>query len=359
MTTPRTTWKALLCGALLFAAADVGVFRSGLYAWLAKPDSSAGWVTRQTLFEPLAHPPTEQPSVLLLGDSTMGEAGDEVALRERLGARGIVKNGAVPGSTPRVWPFLFAQVPAPPGGWRLVVVGLRDYDDDGTWGGAAQRRGDLAFLGATLGLGDASTIAGEFVDAAARRDVWLTALCKTYAWRLDLQDLLASPYQRYLDLRRQFGWLRWGAPYHGREGSMAHVHVDGDRLVGLPAEQEDERPKLAQLVWRRGCNDDSAYRRHWLGELADRVTATGAQLVLVRMPSQVLPRATPRVPNTTVLDELSQRPGVHLLPFETFAELERPDCFFDALHVNRTARERFTTILAGQLQARFARELGR
>ena len=119
MTTPRTTWKALLCGALLFAAADVGVFRSGLYAWLAKPDSSAGWVTRQTLFEPLAHPPTEQPSVLLLGDSTMGEAGDEVALRERLGARGIVKNGAVPGSTPRVWPFLFAQGPAPPGGWRL------------------------------------------------------------------------------------------------------------------------------------------------------------------------------------------------------------------------------------------------
>lgn len=359
MTKPRTTWKALLCGALLFAAADLAVFRSGLYAWIAKPDSSAGWMTKQTLFEPLAHPPTEQPSVLLLGDSTMGEAGDEVALRERLGAGGIVKNAAVPGSTPRVWPFLFAQLPAPPGGWRLVVVGLRDYDDDGTWGGAAQRRGDLAFLGATLGLGDAATIAREFVDAAARRDVWLTALCRSYAWRLDLQDLLASPYQRYLDVRRQFGWLRWGKPYAGRDGSMAGVHVDGDQILGLSAAQEEERAKLAQLVWRRGCADDSAYRRHWLGELADRVTSTRAQLVLLRMPSQVLPRATPRVPSTRVLDELAQRPGVHVLSFEAFAEIERPDRFFDALHMNRTGRARFTELLAEQLLAHFADELGR
>jgi hypothetical protein len=241
----------------------------------------------------------------------------------------------------------------------LVVVGLRDYDDDGAGARGGESRGDLAFLATSLGLGWAATIAGEFTDDAARRDVWLTALCKTYAWRRDLQDLCAEPYQRYLDVRRQFGWLRWGTPYTGREGSMVGVAIDGERIVGLTAAQEEERDKLAHFVWRRGCADDSAYRRRWLGELANRVTATGAQLVLLRMPSQVLPRAAPRVPSTAVIDELAQRPGVHVLPFDTFAELERPDCFYDALHVNRGARGRFTELLAEQLRARFARELGR
>jgi hypothetical protein len=359
MNQPRTTWRALLCGALVFAAVDLGLFRSGLYAWLAKPDSSAGWITRHTRFEPLARPPIEQPSVLLLGDSTMGEAGDERALRERLGGRGTCTNAAVPGSTPRVWPGLFAQLPAPPGGWRYVVVGLRDYDDDGAGGPMGERRHDLSFLGPTLGLGDARVIAAEFRDPAARRDVWLAALCKLHAWRRDLQDLLTAPWQRYLQVRRQFGWLRWGQPYAGRDGSMAGIAVDGDRIVGLRPEQAEDLAQLTHLVWRRHCVDESAYRRRWLGALVDRATATGAQVVFVRMPSQLLPRAAARVPATAVIDELARRPGVHVLPFDTFAELERPECFFDALHVNRAARERFTELLAAALRARFPAELGR
>ncbi|MBX3463269.1 MAG: hypothetical protein KF830_08860 [Planctomycetes bacterium] len=358
MTPPRTTVRALLCGMLLFAAVDLGLFRSGLYAWLAKPNSSLGWFTRHTRFEPLARPPVEQPSVLLLGDSTMGEAGDERALRSRLGGRGTFTNAAVPGSTPRVWPYLFAQMPAPPGGWRYVVVGLRDFDDDGA-GPMGERRHDLSFLGPALGLADACVIAGEFRDAAARREVWLSALCKAHAWRRDLQDLLAAPYQRYLEVRRQFGWLRWGQPYAGRDGSMVGIGVEGDRVVGLRPDQHDALQQLTHLVWRRDVVDDSGHRRRWLGELVDRVTATGAQVVFVRMPSQLLPRAAARVPATAVLDELARRPGVHVLPFDAFAELERPECFFDALHVNRAARTRFTELLAEALRARFPADLGR
>src|SRR5262249_58776478 len=111
--TPRpTTWKALAFAVLLFAGVDVGVFRCGPYRWLAKPDSSAGWVVRRTLLEPQLRP--EQPgvpSVVLLGDSTMNEACIPEMLRAGLGdpAPGV-RLAAIPGATPRVWPFVYERL---------------------------------------------------------------------------------------------------------------------------------------------------------------------------------------------------------------------------------------------------------
>lgn len=349
-----TTWRALLGGLLLFALVDCAVFRSGLYAWGARPDSSAGWLTLRTRLEPCFVPLRDQPSIVLLGDSMMTEACDAEALKRLLGDPPLaVRNAGVPGTTPRVWPFLFRALTPPPGGWTLVVAGLAEYDDDGGGEDPALRVHDLSFLGPLLGVGEMLSLVGEFRSPEARRDVWLDAFCKTYAWRRDLQDLLAAPYERYEQVRRQFGHLRWGRPYEGVEASLAGVHVDGDRIVGLPPDKASARDRLRHLVWREHCIDTSAYRRRWLGELADRVTASGAQLVFVRLPTQVLPRAVPRVPHTATLDELARRPGVHVLDDSLFAGLEAPEFFQDALHVDREGRERFTRTLALELRRRF------
>src|SRR5262245_11807674 len=117
-----SSWKALACGALLFLGVDLAVFRWGPYAWLAKPDSGAGCVVQRTLLEPSLRPAVQQPSVLLLGDSTMNDACIPELLRAELGAPSpFVRPASIPGTTPRVWPFLFARVPAPPGGFRVAV----------------------------------------------------------------------------------------------------------------------------------------------------------------------------------------------------------------------------------------------
>ena len=353
----------MLGALLLFVLGDVVVFRSGLYAWFAKPDSAAGWAVRRTLLAPEPAAAADVASVLLLGDSRISEACDERQLRELLGAPPVaVVMGALPGSSPRVWPDTFARMPAPPGGWRLVVVGLAEFDDDGDGEPQFERLHDLAFLGPWLLPARAHELATE-LDVAdnphAVRDVWLSTFCKAFAWRRDVQDLCADPWTRYQEVRRQLGRRSWGGPYEGVDRSLVGVRVENGAIVGPVGDERQDRVVLRHLVFRDHRVDNAAYRRRWLGELVERVTAAGAQIVFVRLPSQVLPRATPRVPNTNVLDELAQRPGVHVLPFELFAALEAPEYFFDALHVNRAGRRLLTPLLANVLRTLFASELRR
>lgn len=360
---PATTWRALLYALLLFVLGDVVVFRSGLYAWLAKPESSGGWVTKRTLLAPPPIAAGDVASVLLLGDSRIGEAIDEHALREQLGAPPVaVAQASLPGSSPRVWAQLFEHLPQPPGGFSLVVLGLPDYDDDAGQEDQQHRLRDLAFLGPSLGPTGAFEMAAELRGEAnphATRDVWLATLLKSFAWRRDVQDLAADPYTRYREVRRQFGRARWAGPYAGNPGSLAGVHAEGDTVRGLPNANQQDQVLLEHLVFHRDDVDNTAYRRRWLGELADRVRASGAELVIVRLPLQVLPRSKPRVPATAVVDELAQRAGVHVLPYELLAGAEAPEFFFDALHVNRDGRQLCTRLLGEQLLARFAGRLGR
>jgi len=362
---PASTWRALLYALLLFVLGDVVVFRSGLYAWLAKPESSGGWVTKRTLLAPPPLAAGDVASVLLLGDSRIGEAIDEHSLRAQLGAPPVaVTQASLPGSSPRVWAQLFERLPQPPGGFSLVVLGLPDYDDDAGHEDQQHRLNDLAFLGPSLGPRRAFELAAELRGEAnphATRDVWLATLLKSFAWRRDVQDLAADPYTRYREVRRQFGRLSWATPYPGNPGSLAGVRVDGDAIRDLPptSTSAQDLPTLRNLVFHEHDVDNTAYRRRWLGELADRVRASGAELVVVRMPLQVLPRSKPRVPATAVVDELAQRPGVHVLPYELLAGAEAPEFFFDALHVNREGRQLCTRLLAEQLLARCAGRLGR
>lgn len=360
---PATTWRALLWALVLFVAGDLAVFRSGLYAYLAKPESSGGWVTKCTLLAPPPLGPNDVASVLLLGDSRIGEAIDEHTLRDLLGAPPVaVTQASLPGSSPRVWARLFDRLPQPEGGFSLVVLGLADYDDDSGHQDEQHRLQDLAFLGPALGVSEAAPLAAELAHPEhphAARDVWLAALLKSFAWRRDVQDLLADPYTRYREVRRQFGRMRWGGPREGNPASLAGVHVADGAIRGLPRDTEQERVLLRHLVFHEHGVDNTAYRRRWLGELADAVLASGAELVLVRMPMQVLPRATPRVPATAVVDELARRPGVHVLPYELLAAAEAPERFADALHVNRDGRSLCTRLLAEALRERFAARLGR
>ena len=357
--TTATTWRAVLCGIVLFASVDGVVFRTGLYARIAKPESNAGWFVRRTVLEPELRPATP-PGLVVLGDSTMAEGCIPELLRTELGVPPpFVRLAAIPGTTPRVWPFLLDAVPAPPGGWRLTVVGLATYDDDAPGEALADRALDLAFLGPTLTLREAAGVAADFTSAAARRDVWLQAACKSYAWRRDVRDLLASPSERREVVRRHLWWLHRDEPYAGVATSLAGARVEGRAIVGLRPEDATAVARLRALVWPGDPIDNGAYRRKWLGRLRDRVVATGSELVLLRVPTQMLPRAVPRPVNTTVVDELARSPHVHVLDAALFAELERPEFTFDAVHLNRAGAERFTRILAGELRRRFGALLQR
>lgn len=336
-----TTLRALAFALLVFVAVDVAVFRSGLYALVAKPDSNAGWMVRRTQLATTPTVPENGASVLLLGDSRMGEGADERLLGERLADRHVVAmHAAVPGSTPRVWPTLFSHVPAPRSGFDVVVVGLASYDDDGEGEDFVQRSLDLAFLGPWLGPGLARELARDLdtsENPTAMRDVWLATFVKGFAWRRDVQDLAADPWTRYRDVRSHLGRLRWGDPYRGV-----------DRVV----------PSDALEVPERGV-DNAAYRRRWLGQLVRDVRATGADVLFVRMPRPFAGASAGSPIGTRVVDALARQDGVQIVAERALAELDEPAFFFDSLHVNRRGRERFTELLAREVEAALERRTRR
>lgn len=339
---------------------DVAVFRSGLWAFVAKPDSSGGWVALRSQIDPLLLPVPKRPSILLIGDSRMTEVCAAERLEGELGEpRVTVRDAAMPGSTPRVWPWLLRELMGGETKWTLLVVGLASFDDDGETGDFTERGLDLSFLNPLTRVSDAPALAANFEDPDRKRDVWLGALVKTFAWRHDQRDALAHPWQRYVELRFQYGSRRWG-PYLGNPASLAGVRVDGDRIVGLPPERQDLEPLLRNIVWPYvPFVDNTAYRRHWLTKLVDLAADHGTTVVFVRLPSRVLMPANARPPREVVIDELRQRANVRVLDRELATPLERPEFFFDALHANRAARERFSQMLAEVLVRECAALLGR
>ena len=285
----------------------------------------------------------------------MGEACIPSLMQERLGVgQGSVQLNSVPGSTPRAQALFFEHLDRPPGGWRIVVLGLSAYDDDALSEDLTQRELDLALLAPLLSLGDAVDLAAEFKAFRQRRQLWLAAGTKIYAWRNDIRSFLHSPLGHLAAARRGYWWLTAEREYVGPTDSLHGVRVEDGVLVGIEDLPSTVVAGLRELRRSTPGFDNAAYRRRWIGRLAESVLAQDGVLVIVRMPTQIVPRVAARAPNTVVLDALGDRPGVFVVDRELMSELELPEFFYDAVHLNRSGGERFTELLAAWLR----RELG-
>ncbi len=359
--TRRSTVKAAIAGLVLFVLADLLGFRWGLYGFVAEPESNAGWAAMRVLHDEWLL--DDHVDLAAFGDSRIGEAFAEDVLRARWQERELTARCEhIPGASPRVQSLLLERLDPRGGRYRVVLVGLTSYDDSDVAEDYTNRTLDLAFLPPVLGLSSAWSLATSFDDPDARREAWLVSLFKSYAWRRDVQDLAAHPRQRYEAVRHRLHAYRWSPTYRGRDGSLAGVRIDGERIVGLPASSGEIAQRLHDDVFTPPVPDTGrmrAYRQKWLGRIVAHEAGTGTQVVFARMPTEVLPRRSPPPIDQGVLDELAQKSHVHVLPRDFFAELERPEFFYDAVHLNRRGRERFTELLATELERRFGPRLGR
>ncbi|MGE3175372.1 MAG: hypothetical protein AB7O97_22295, partial [Planctomycetota bacterium] len=229
-----TTWKAALAGVLLFAAADALVFRTGLYVWLIKPDSSTGWVAERGWYdEAFDGPPSGKRTIAALGDSRMGDAlAAHVLTADWPDGAAWARNASMPGSSPRVWSYLLEHLDPDGDRFDIVLVPLVDYDDYDPVVGSTDRALDLPFLPPLTGLADLPELVGSFATPTLRAEAVQSALVRTFAYRRDLQDLFAAPLQRSRDLHARISFHGQSTPYEGVDGDLTGVRVDGDRVEG-------------------------------------------------------------------------------------------------------------------------------
>ena len=91
------------------------------------------------------------------------------------------------------------------------------------------------------------------------------------------------------------------------------------------------------------------YRLRWLGELVSRYAESPTRLVLFRVPRGPFPAVFKRAGSPEAVRRLAASGRVHVLDEHLFEDLERPELFFDILHLNAEGRRLFTERLAKEL----------
>ena len=108
--------------------------------------------------------------------------------------------------------------------------------------------------------------------------------------------------------------------------------------------------KQAYLTWLGIYTEEIrpaelAYQRRWIGRIEELCRETGSTLVVLRTPRGPLGELYDPEKNVDPHARLMLSPETIVLPAEAFGGLEKPEYFFDHLHMNARGRGEFSTDL--------------
>jgi hypothetical protein len=356
----RRAVAALALGLVAFLLIDLAVFRSGLYIRIAAPDSYAGQIYAHQLWSRV-RPLAPGRTILVLGDSRVGQGFSARDAEALVGPGGpAFFSGVVAGATPRVMNYLLRQLDPEANRYALIAIELADFDDLAWSESFANRQLDLAFLPDVTGWSDCADLARSFPTATGLREALVSCLFKGYAYRRDVQDLLAAPLARLKKVRfsRLHGYSSF-LSYGGFPDSLQDMRYDevAKRLVCDAGVPEDDCRQMGSRLGNAGARaDNRAYRLKWLGEITRRYAGSSTRLVLFQPPRGPFPAALRPKVSAGAVQELVASGRWSALDEHLFDSLERPEYFHDHVHLSAAGRKLFTeqlvrALLPGQMAA--------
>ncbi len=349
---------ALAAAAIVVAAGDAALFRTPAYHAILAPASSAGSF-EATVARLRAYAADPARDVVVLGDSRIFEGlMPPVAAADARGLRFV--SAAIPGTTPRCWPFLLRAIDPDARRFRALVIPVDTYADDDSAIGSADmndRPFDLHYVVYQIGLADAWPLAATFSDPreklGATLDLWLRAPLL----REDVQSLVADPQARVAALARERAGLAPLGTLAAQARTLHGLRADFARgvLNFPPGIDSAERRALERQVLPviEPSPQYAAYRREWLGAIVDRYVAAGTSVVFVRIPTRPLHRTPAGGPSGTLIE--FARAGARLVPQAPYVALERPELFADHDHLNVAGATQFSRMLGRDVAAALAR----
>jgi hypothetical protein len=345
-----------LAALLFFCALEALLFHSGLYASLVNPDSGAGWVG-SLLRNEIRQAKPDRNQVLAVGNSRMALLA-RVA-NEMKGQAGYTFASIVLGGTsPRGWYYELRAADPTARAYAAIVIPSEDYDELDRVEDLADRETDPYYLVNLLQLGDLLDFPQSYRDNKLRGRAVESILLKGLFYKRDILDFLANPGERLAQVRlfRQ-GTADWVYGYKGEPASLRGLTIDWDHKVAhFPDGVTD---------YTRGFINDSlftplppdrgrltTYFRYWFGRIVDRYRDSGTKIIFLQVPRAPvsLPYHSPK--RDSSIRQLASRPNVIVLDEHLFDELERPQYFIDAVHLNGDGMARFSRILAAEVRNR-------
>jgi hypothetical protein len=357
----KPAWAApaaiYLASAALFALIEGLIFRTEFYAKYVEPQSSTG-IFEGMLRDELRRKPLGADEVLVIGDSRIGEGFSAPVANRSRGDHGYCyANASVAGSTPRCWFYELRDIDPDRTRYSAVVLPVESYEDIDSPGNYADRTLDMHYVAARLRYSDVIDFTSSFGKARERFEVLRGSLFKGFIYQQDLLAFIEKPEKRLSDVKQwRIHGREWRDGYIGHSTDLNGLEVDWDtRTVRLPASLPADQAAilkaalLSESAPRTGGLE--AYRRRWFGKILDLYEGSHTRLVFLVLPRGpvVRPGEPPKGLSQSIRD-FGRRRGVILLPERAFESLERPEFYFDSLHLNSRGRERFSVMLAGVLR---------
>jgi hypothetical protein len=338
---------------LLFLLVEGLIFRLGWYSKHLEPLSSAGTV--ETYLSWLRRVPHGKlPEVLVVGDSRIAEGFSAPAAGLADGNRIRYWNFGIGGATPRVWYYELRDGDPTRRRFAAIVLALDQYSDQDSVDSVQDRFIDLNFVIGRLRLSDCVDFAASMKSSEYKARALSGCLLKGITLRRDAQEFL----RRFKDrLKRSKDYcvngLGYIDAYGGRVEDLRGLSADfASRTIhfppGLDAERHDTVQSMVMRTPAPATGETTQYRKLWLGRILDLYKDSPTRIVFLELPRAPIP--IPESPQpATFLEWALRRPNVSALPMGTFRDLERPEVFFDGLHLNKIGRGIFTERIAAQI----------
>ena len=347
----RVILSSLLGLGMLFAFDGV-LFHSGFYNQFLLPYSSAGMFHMVVKAE--QNRPFDNPNqVLAVGDSRMAL---RTARASRMGSGFTYGFAGVAGTLPRCWYYLLREVDPGRNRYAAILLPVDDYSDE-DWEVLSDRSTDLRFLITALGLGDIWEFAGSFNQWEHRTQAAMGILLKGIVLKDDVQALLAAPQQRLAsNAAGQANWFDAQENYQGTLDDMRGLIVDWRtmRAIYPPRLNAEGRRVVDDFLLHQTTTHTgklAAYRRKWFGQIIERYKGSRTKLIFYRIPRGAAIRPDNLLQKQSfTIPSFRGLPNVIVLEEHLLDEVEKPEYFMDALHLNAEGCRRLTAIMVAKVR---------
>jgi hypothetical protein len=333
---------------------DEVIFRN-VYLRFIEPQSTAG-VTLLTIRFLEDSYSSNMRNILIVGDSRVNEGFSPQIANEIGHAHGyhFVRLSA-PGTTPRMWFYYLRKIDPECNRFQaiyLMVNQLDEYNDS-----FSNRSLDTQYLIPLLGLRDIYSYSQSFSDPKERERAWMSVAFPAAALRPDIIDFIKNPKER---LRKVRMWKNTYThsleSYEGRPDRLPDAQITTltsvvnslepklkDRMSAYVADVIKEKDTVLSKT-----NDASfAYRSHWYGAIAERYAGTSISIGVFPLPRGPYHALLGDTRDMTKPFKVFERKGLIRLVRPTLSKrLERPEYFFDSMHLNAAGRVAFSRGLA-------------
>jgi hypothetical protein len=353
-TTVRRVWTRIVAIILFFAAFEGLLFHTDLYSTVVEPNSSTGYMELQLRNE-IRRPKPNRNQVLAVGHSRMALL-PRVVNEEKPGTGYTFATIGLGGTTPRIWYYGLRAVDPNATNYAAIVIPYDDRNEPDAYDYQSERETDLHYLLARLGLHDVLEFPWTYQDKTLQWMIVRGMILKGTIYRRDFLEFLDHPIERIKKARYYASdSAGWYYGYGGEARTLAGLQIDWKHKTTQFPDRfpESERKQMEGVLFPTLPPDEgrqTAYLRYWYGRIVDHYRGSDTKLIFLRVPRAPTspPDAPPKL--NSAIRQIASQPNVIVLDEGLFNQLEHPDLFWDAQHLNRPGMEQFSRILATEVR---------